>query len=80
MKEFHPEKQRKGKKIFIQEVKDDNSNDELRAKQTGELVGTPPQSIFIPIYTDTRQKTSQGPFIVLQIHPKSSLTIKVLYA
>lgn len=40
MKEFHPEKQRKGKKILIQEVKeeDDNSNDETRAKQTGEIV------------------------------------------
>lgn len=43
MKECQPE-QRNGKKILIQEVEeeDDNSYDERKAKQTGEIVWTPP--------------------------------------
>ncbi len=40
MKECQPEQQRRGKKILIQEVdeEDDNSNREAKAEQTGESV------------------------------------------
>uniref|UniRef100_A0A3B5AFV0 Sperm associated antigen 1 n=1 Tax=Stegastes partitus TaxID=144197 RepID=A0A3B5AFV0_9TELE len=49
LSECQPEQQRKGKKILIQEVEeeDDNSNDKTKAQQTGEIVLVPTQSIAI---------------------------------
>lgn len=44
MAELYPEKQRKSKKIVIQEVKeeDDSCNDGTAAKQAGEFLRAPP--------------------------------------